>query len=316
MRKPCIALIFGGDSEESEISRMSSRTVFKALRGGGKYKIKKYDLTKNLKKFILDAIDNEFDLVLPILHGKNGEDGRLQGMLDFLGIPYVFSGCLASALAMDKQFAKLIAKSAGLTIAKDIVLSKNEKINIIQIQKKLSLPIVIKPVATGSSIGMTIAKNTEELRRGVKLAFRHGDKIIMEEFIRGREFTVAVISAKDKIKALPVIEIIPKISDWFDYGAKYKKGASEEMCPAIIPPNIAKQMQKQAIKIHRALGCKDLTRSDFIWNGKNNKLYFLELNTIPGLTDLSLVPKAVKASAINFGDFLSKIIDNNLTKNV
>jgi len=315
MQKPCIALIAGGDSEESEISLMSGQAVYMALCGG-KYKIKRYDLKKNLTKFILDAVDGDFDFVLPILHGKNGEDGKLQGMLDFLGIPYVFSDCSASVLAIDKPFTKLLAKSIGLSAPEDTVIVKKNKINIQQITKKIPLPIVIKPAKTGSSIGMTIAKDIKELKKGIKLAFQYDKKIILEEFIRGREFTVTVIETKNKTKALPIIEIIPKISDWFDYKAKYKKDASEEICPAIIPKDISTKLQKQAVEIHQALGCKDLTRSDFIWNEKDNKFYFLELNTIPGFTDLSLVPKSIKASGVKFSDFLEKIIDNNLNKNV
>jgi D-alanine-D-alanine ligase len=257
--------------------------------------------------------ENKIDLVLPIAHGSYMEDGKLQGMLDMLGIPYVFSGTLASALAMNKKKTKIIAKSAGLKIAKDIVVLKNKKFNVEKIIAKLNFPIVVKPSELGSSVGMSLANTKEELKEGIEKSFKYCDEVLLEQFIKGRELTVAVMG--DKIpKALPVVEIIPRISGWFDYRAKYEAGGSEEVCPAEIPEEIRKKIQRYAIKIFKALDCLDLARADFIWNKQDGKLYFLEINIIPGMTATSLAPQAAAASGLEFSNFLDKLIAGALKR--
>ncbi|MFA6551076.1 MAG: D-alanine--D-alanine ligase, partial [Patescibacteria group bacterium] len=248
------------------------------------------------------------DLVMPIMHGPFGEDGKLQGMLEMLGVPYVFSGVLASALGMNKYKAKLIAKDAGLNIAKDITLTRGAEFNLESIISELNFPIVVKPNELGSSVGMTIAKTKEELAQGIKTAFQHDGQIMLEQFISGRELTVPVMG-NNPPEALPVIEIIPKVSAWFDYKAKYEPGGSEEVCPAQIPAEIAARAQADAVKIFQAIGCADLARVDFIWNKIDSQLYFLEINTIPGLTGASLTPKAAKAAGMSFSEFLDKLIE-------
>ncbi len=308
MPKLKIALLSGGISGEREVSLKTGEQIYNALNKG-KYKIYKYDPKTDLKQFFLDALDKKFDLVFPALHGPFGEDGKLQGMLDMIGMPYVFSGCLASALAMDKYKTKIIARDAGLDVIPDIALQKNEKYNIQEIINKLLLPIVIKPMELGSSVGMSIAKNKRELEQGIENAFKHGDKIMLEKFIKGRELTVAVMGSEQNVRALPVIEIIPKISGWFDYKAKYEVGGSEEVCPADIPDAIRDEIQNLAIKAFKAIGCKDLARADFIWDTEHNIMYFLEINTIPGMTQTSLAPQAAKVAGMEFGEFLDKLID-------
>jgi D-alanine-D-alanine ligase len=316
MPKLKIALLAGGISGEREISLKTGEQIYKAL-DKDKYEITKYDPKTDLKRFFLDAMDKKFDLVFPALHGPFGEDGRLQGMLDMIGVPYVFSGCLASALAMDKEKSKLIAKSIGLAVAQDIILTKNEKIITKNIIKELSLPIFIKPADSGSSVGMSMAKNEKELEKGISKAFEHSAKIILERFIKGRELTVPIMGnppsprlrRTSPPKALPVIEIIPKVSEWFDVRAKYEKGGTDEICPAKIPDNTRDEVQLLGVKIFNAIGCKDLARVDFIWDEKDNKLYFLEINTIPGMTETSLVPKAAKAAGMEFGEFLDGLIE-------
>lgn len=269
---------------------------------------------RNIDNFYQGDTDgNKIDLVLPIGHGPYLEDGKVQGMLDMLDIPYVFSGTLASALSMNKKKTKIIAKAAGLKIAKDLVLEKGKKINLEKIIGKLGIPLVIKPTELGSSVGISIANSKEKLEEGIKKAFEYSDEIFLEQFIKGRELTVAVIGDNDP-KALPVIEIIPKISGWFDYKAKYEVGGSEEVCPADIPEEIRKKIQKYAVKIFKAIGCLDLARADFIWSEKDNKLYFLEINTIPGMTVTSLAPKAAAAAGIEFTKFLDKLITGALKR--
>lgn len=314
MPKLKIALLSGGISGEREVSLKTGEQIFNAL-DKAKYKIFKYDPKIDLKRFFNDAINKRFDLVFPALHGPFGEDGKLQGMLGMINMPYVFSGCLASALAMDKYKTKIIAKSNGLTIAKDIILNKEENnYNINKIIKQLSFPLVVKPVELGSSVGASIANTAQELKKGTRTAFKCDSRVMLEQFIAGRELSVAVIGEEQKAKALPVIEIIPKISKWFDYKAKYEMGGSEEVCPAKIPNGIKNEVQKLAVKIFQAIGCKDLARADFIWSKKDNKIYFLEINTIPGMTQTSLAPQAAKAAGIEFGEFLDQLISSALNK--
>ena len=314
MLKLKIALLSGGISEEREVSLKTGGQIYNALNKN-KYEIFRYNPKIDLKRFFNDAMDRKFDLVFPALHGPFGEDGKLQGMLDMIDMPYIFSNCLASALAMDKYKTKIIAKSIGLTIAKDIVLNKTDNdYSLNEIIKKLSFPIAVKPVELGSSVGASIAKTKQELEKGIKGAFKCGNRVMLEQFIAGRELSVAVMDSRKKIKALPVIEIIPKTSKWFDYKAKYEIGGSKEVCPAEIPNNITRKVQKFSIKIFKAIGCKDLARADFIWNKKDNKIYFLEINAIPGMTQTSLAPQSAKAAGIEFSELLDMLISNAAIK--
>jgi D-alanine-D-alanine ligase len=346
MKKISLAVIFGGQSGEHEVSLRSANQVMGAL-DKNKYNIIPIAITKtggwligeegkeyldqNLeksgheggveakeletgeKKNIFFQNMPPIDLALPIVHGSFVEDGKLQGMLDMLGIPYVFSGVLASALAMHKRKTKIIAKSSGLKIAIDIIVEKGKKYNPDKIIAKLDLPIVIKPAELGSSVGTSLANSKEELEEGIKTALEYGDEVLLEKFIKGRELTVAVMGDKSP-KALPVIEIIPKVSGWFDYRAKYEVGGSVEVCPAEIPDEIRKKVQRYAVKIFKAIGCRDLARADFIWSESDGKLYFLEINTIPGMTGTSLAPQAAKAAGMEFSVFLDKLIGGALKR--
>lgn len=355
MKKLNLAVIFGGQSGEHEISLKSADQVMKALNlekyniipiaitKGGHWLVgdkgKEY-MAENLplasqeggvsmeqsQKLASGEKDNIFnfsqgdtdgekiDLVLPIVHGPYVEDGKLQGMLSMLGLSYVFSGTLASALAMNKQKTKLVAKHAGVKIAKEVIINKDKKYNLDKIIAKLNLPIVVKPIELGSSVGINIARTKEELESAVEKSLEYGEEVMLEQFVKGRELTVAIFGNKNP-KVLPVIEIIPKSSAFFDYKAKYEVGGSEEVCPAQIPEEIRNKVQKYAIKIFKAVGCADLARADFIWevdpstsSGQANRLFFLEINTIPGMTATSLAPQAAKAAGMEFSDFLDKLI--------
>ncbi|MDD5291333.1 MAG: D-alanine--D-alanine ligase [Patescibacteria group bacterium] len=310
MPKIKIALLSGGRGGEREISLKTGEQIYKAL-DKEKYQIFKFDPKNNLGKFFSDALKKKFDLIFPALHGPFGEDGKLQGLLDILGIPYLFSGCLASALAMNKYKTKVIAGKEGILMAPDILIRKNEKYSLDKIIKKLSLPIVVKPSELGSSVGMSIAKTKKELEEGIRTAFRYDREVLLEKFIKGRELTVPVMG-NNPPRALPVIEIIPKVSTWFDYRAKYEVGGSEEVCPAKIPARIRAEAQSQALAAYKAIGCKDLARVDFIWQKGSDKLCFLEINTIPGMTATSLVPQAAKAAGLPFSKFLDKLISQAL----
>lgn len=354
MSKLNLAVVFGGQSGEHEVSLKSANQVMSALNKE-KYNIIPIAITKkgqwlvgdkgkeymelNLPKASEeggisveqsqalvtikqeevglvnfaegDTGENKIDLVLPIGHGPYVEDGRMQGFFDMLGIPYLFSGTLSSALSMNKHKTKIMAKSVGIKIAKDMVVGKKYKTE--KIVKKLNLPVVVKPVELGSSVGISIAQTEGELKIAIDKALEHGDEVLLEQFIKGRELTVAVMGTKTP-KALPVIEIIPKVSTFFDYKAKYQSGGSEEICPAEIPDEIMKKVQRYAVKVFKALGCRDLARADFIWNEETGKICFLEINTIPGMTATSLAPQAAKAAGMEFSDFLDKLIEGAIKR--
>ncbi len=312
MKKIKLALLSGGISGEREVSLVSGEQVYEAL-DKNKYEIFRYDPKTDLKKFLNDATDNKFDVVLPILHGPFGEDGKLQGMLDMINIPYVFSGCLASATAMNKYKTKVLAEDFGVPVPKDILISKNDKLDFDNFIDSLLLPIVIKPSELGSSVGISIAKTKEELESGIKKAFEFDSYVLLEQFIKGRELTVTMMGS-DSPEVLAITEIIPLASDFYDYEAKYADGGSKHVCPADIPNELQNRLHENALKVFKAIGCKDLSRADFMWDDVNDKIYFIEINTIPGMTKVSLAPEAAKAVGIEFSDFLDKLISFNIKK--
>lgn len=300
-----IALLSGGVSSEREVSLSSGKQILKAFKENG-YEVLNYDPKNDLPQLHKDYLKNKFDIVFPALHGAYGEDGKLQGWLETYNIPYIFSGVLASSLAMDKYKSKIIAKNENINTAKCLKLSKEEGFEIKDIIKQLGRKIVIKPVNAGSSVGISICKSKKEIEVAIKKAFKEDKEVLAEEFVRGREMTVTVLGRGKNIKALPVIEIVPKISGFYDYKAKYAPGGSKHICPANIEEKLKKKLRREAVKIFRGVGCKDLARVDFII--KENQPYFLEINTIPGMTETSLVPEAGKAAGLEFINFLEELL--------
>lgn len=256
----------------------------------------------------------KIDLVFPILHGPFGEDGRLQGMLDMLGVPYVFSGVLSHAIGMNKPKAKIIAGEKGVPVPKDIVIKKAEKYNLDEIIEKLSLPMMVKPSELGSSVGISLAKTKEDLEKGIEEAFSHGNEVILEQYVKGREFTVTVMGNTDP-KVLAITEIIPVISEFYDYKAKYEDGGSRHVCPAEISKEDQKKVEQYAVATFKAIGCNDLARVDFLWDEKARDYYFTDINTIPGMTPTSLAPEAAKVAGMNFTQFLDKLIEGAMKRN-
>ncbi len=241
------------------------------------------------------------DVVLIALHGTWGEDGRIQGLLDTLGIPYTGSGVLASALAMDKVMAKTVLAANGLDVPRGVVVSGPDD----AAAKDLPLPAFVKPVAQGSSVGASIVERPAQLASAISRALRHDRRALVEERVLGTELTCAVIG-NDEPLALPVVEIVPKRA-FFDYHAKYDAGESEEIVPARIPGATARRVQDAALRAHHALGCRGMSRTDFILSGE--RLVTLEVNTIPGMTANSLLPKAARAAGIPFGEVLARLVD-------
>lgn len=348
-RKINVAVICGGPSNEREVSLRTGAQILKALpknkynpllieitKTGSwllKPESKNYKLpqrkTESSKEnsgkamTIIKKINNfaSVDVAFIGMHGKFGEDGKIQAILEMLRIPYTGSGVLASALGMNKiKTLELVAKS-GIKIPKFLPLyyfpKKAElKTLPLQVEKNVGYPCVVKPNESGSSIGITIVHKKRELVPAIKIAFREDRTALIEEYIRGRELTCGVLgnSGRTSLIALPPVEIVPPTGRFFDYDAKYFLKETKEICPAPVAKKITEEVQKLAKKAHFVLGCDGLTRSDFILSSRN-KLYFLEINTIPGLTEASLCPKEARAAGMTFSEFLDKQIKLALLKN-
>jgi D-alanine-D-alanine ligase len=244
------------------------------------------------------------DVVILALHGTWGEDGRIQGLLDTVGIPYTGSGVLASALAMDKVMAKRVLASEGLDVPRGVVVASALDDDLAE-ARTVGLPAFVKPVASGSSVGAAIVTRAEQLAPAITEALKFDERALVEELVGGTELTVAVIG-NDKLTPLPVIEIVTK-REFFDYTAKYSTGESEEIVPARIPDDVARRAQDIAVRAHRALGCRGMSRTDLMWS--RDRMVALEVNTIPGMTANSLLPKAARAAGIEFGDLLARLVD-------
>jgi len=238
------------------------------------------------------------DVAFIALHGPWGEDGKLQGLLETLGIAYTGSGVLASALAMDKVMAKTVLQANGLDVPDGEVVTSPADV------PSIAPPSVVKPVENGSSVGVTMVDSAAEYPAAIAEALRFDRRALVEERIAGRELTVGVIGT-EQLEALPVIEIVPKRA-FFDYRAKYDANASEEVCPAKIPDDVARRAQDFALRAHNALGCRGISRTDLMWDG--DRMVVLEVNTMPGMTPNSLVPKAAKAAGISYGELVDRLI--------
>jgi len=308
MKKLTIALLSGGTSSEREVSLKSGDQVYEAL-DKKKYKVIRYDPETEINRLVADA--PEIDAGLIVLHGHFGEDGTVQGLLDLLSIPYQGTGVLGSALAMNKIAAKKLYEKAGLPVPPYIALNRGEKIDPEKIADQLGLPLIVKPVQGGSSIGISIVKSTENLKYAIDIAFEQDNSILIETYIKGIEITGSIIG-NEKLQSLPVVEIIPgKGHEFFDYKAKYTIGLTNEICPARISDDLTKKAQKYAKIAHSALFCKGYSRTDMIL--KNNDIYILETNTIPGMTKTSLLPLAAATAGIPFGKLLDTLIELSLS---
>ena len=304
-----LALIAGGVSGEREVSLKGAAGVEKAL-DPGKYEVVRFDPATDLPRIAAQA--KEIDVAFILLHGIHGEDGTMQGFLDLLGIPYQGAGVLGSALAMDKNLAKTLYRLHGLPVA-PWEMARREDIDVpARLLAKLRLPLVVKPVRQGSSIGMSIVRESSALGPSLAKAFEHDREVMVEQYIKGREITVGVIG-NDEPVALPLVEIIPdKKYEFFDYEAKYQPGATREVCPAEVDDEIRAKAQRYGLTAHRALQLRGYSRTDMIVCG--DEVYLLETNTIPGMTPTSLLPQAAAAYGLPFPALLDRLIDLALEK--
>jgi D-alanine-D-alanine ligase len=325
--KPKIAFVTGGFSGEAEISYKSAITFEKNI-DKERYELYKIDITidgwfyelKNGDKISVNKndfsilIEEEvitFDAVLIGIHGTPGEDGRLQGYFDMLHIPYTSCDCATSALTFNKRYTVAIAAASGINVANSILLFKKNFQSPDELVKDLKFPVFIKPNNGGSSIGMSkVNAPSEELGKAIEKAFKEDDQVLIEEFIEGREFTIGVFKAKGEIIALPITEIISK-NDFFDFEAKYH-GASNEVTPANVEEHVAELVQENAVKAYRIFNCKGIIRIDFIYNEKEEKLYMLEINTVPGQSEASIVPQQLKILGWTLKEFYTALIEECL----
>lgn len=304
-----VAVLMGGKSPEHEISLISGAEVVKNL-DRSKYEVLPITLSRDGKSFKLENRKYSLSqlstvncqLFFIVMHGPFGEDGTIQGFLELFNVPYTGSGVLASALGMDKIYSRLLFTQAGLNVPNYVVIKEGK--NPTRVWTKLKPPVFAKPRFQGSSVGTSIVKAKKGLKKALKLVYSYDNWAIVEKYLEGIEVTCSILG-NEQPKALPLVEIVPK-KDYFDYEAKYDPNLTEEIVPARINHALTKKAQNAALTAYQTLGCRGFGRVDMII--KNGKVYVLEVNTIPGLTPVSLFPKAAKAAGVSYPQLLDKII--------
>ncbi len=318
-----IALITGGYSGEAVISYKSAEAIERNIDATkwDCYKIDihpegwfylatdgtKINIDKNDFSITVNSAKIKFDAVLVGLHGTPGEDGKLQGYFDCLKIPYTSCDAATSALTFNKRYTVAVAAFAGMHVAKSLHLFKNIPVSPADILSNLKLPLFVKPNNGGSSLGISKVKEVAELQQALDKAFNEDDQVLVEEFISGREFTIGVFKKKGEIIALPITEIISN-NEYFDFEAKYL-GASKEITPAQVEEAVAEKIRTEAKKAYAVFNCNGIVRIDFIYNEADSNPYLLEINTVPGQSDASLVPQQVVAMGMSLKDFYSSLIE-------
>ena len=345
MNKKTIVVLFGGQSSEHEVSRVSASTIISNI-SPAKYYIIPVGITKEGKWMIYNGpVENikngewekygtpailspdashkglikivgtkakviPVDVVIPVLHGKWGEDGTVQGLLELAQIPYVGCGVLSSAVSMDKVYTKIVAKNAKINQADFVCVMRDEigkKSVITKIEKKLGYPCFIKPANAGSSVGITKAHNQEELVNGLKLAAEHDRKILVEEFIDGREVECAVLGTAEKAEASTIGEVL-SAAEFYDYDAKYNNAESKTVIPAEIDEELIPGVRKVALKVFKAVDGSGLARIDFFVENGTNRIVFNELNTLPGFTAISMYPKLWECAGKSIEELIDELI--------
>lgn len=326
--KKNIALIAGGYSGEYVISIQTAQTIEKNLDSNtyNTYKIiitrdgwwhetdngEKIAVDKNDFSLLINGEKIIFDCVFIAIHGTPGEDGRIQGYLDMLNIPYTTCNAIVSALTFNKSYCNKVVKSFNVVnIANSVHLIKGEPYSVGNILEQLQMPMFVKPNESGSSLGVSKVKAVEELLPAIEKAFKEDNQVLIEEFIEGRELTIGVYKVDGYLKTLPATEIVSK-NEFFDYEAKYTPGVTSEITPAPIEDKIREQLEHKAAYIYRHLNCRGIVRMDFILQKGTNKLFFLEVNTMPGQSENSIVPQQVRAANISLDSFYASIIEDCL----
>ena len=324
MSKLRIALLAGGNSSEREIALQSAAQIEQAL-DKTKYDVKvidiyhrdwfytaedgsRYPLDKNDFSLTVEGVRHEFDYALIIIHGTPGEDGRLQGYLDIMGIPYSSCSMVSSAITFDKESTKLAVAARGIRVAKEIFLHRGDRVDEEAIVEQLGLPLFVKPNASGSSFGVTRVTDKEQIAAAVAEAFKESDDVLIEEFIAGREMGCGVLITRDKEYLFPITEIVSKKA-FFDYEAKYTEGMSDEITPADITPEVKEKLNRLTREAYKACRCRGVVRIDFIVM-PDGEPCLIEVNSIPGMSSGSIVPKQAKAMGISLGELFDLVISD------
>lgn len=317
-KKLNVAVLMGGESSEHEVSLKSGENIVRSLSRDN-YDILPIKIEKDgdISALLAALTEKKIEVIFIALHGKHGEDGTIQGFLELLKIPYTGSGVLASALAMDKPKSMEIFELHGLPVPPFITFANEEtserREELAAYAKQVfGFPLVVKPADGGSSVGLSVVRQENELASAIQKALNVSSNLVLQAYILGREVTCGILDTDEEPIALPPTEIIPKQSGFFDYEAKYTKGATDEITPPNLPQHTIRKIQEAALVAHKALGCSGLSRTDMIVKGNN--VYVLETNTIPGMTETSLFPQAAKAIGISFPELLDKLIQSALKK--
>lgn len=306
-KQDVVAVVLGGPSSEAEISRVTGAAIANALREKGynaqEVELEPANLIPNLEKMGAKVVFNA-------VHGMYGEDGRLQSILEAAGMPYTGCGVLASAVAMDKAATKRFLQSANISTPRCLIINRRDAKDLDAVEAKIleqfSIPVVIKAATQGSSIGVHIVKDAKDVKEAVSDCFKYSADVLVEECIKGKELTVAMMEDGDEIRCLPVIWIAPH-SGAYDFHSKYTKGATNYHCPAPLSEEVTAHVQKLALDTYKVLGLSGVARVDVMLD-ENHQGYVLEANTIPGMTATSLVPKAAAAVGISFPELCEKIL--------
>ena len=324
MSKLRIALLAGGNSSEREIALQSAAQIEQAL-DKTKYDVKvidiyhrdwfytaedgsRYPLDKNDFSLTVEGVRHEFDYALIIIHGTPGEDGRLQGYLDIMGIPYSSCSMVSSAITFDKESTKLAVAARGIRVAKEIFLHRGDRVDEEAIVEQLGLPLFVKPNASGSSFGVTRVTDKEQIAAAVAEAFKESDDVLIEEFIAGREMGCGVLITREREYLFPITEIVSKKA-FFDYEAKYTEGMSDEITPADITPEVKEKLNRLTREAYKACRCRGVVRIDFIVM-PDGEPCLIEVNSIPGMSSGSIVPKQAKAMGISLGELFDLVISD------
>lgn len=328
MNRLKIALLAGGNSSEREIALNSAAQISAAL-DKQKYDVKvidlhhrdwvytapdgrRYDVDKNDFSLTVEGERTQFEYALIIIHGTPGEDGKLQGYLDMMGIPYSSCSQVSSTITFDKISTKRAVAGRGINLAREVLLGRGDKIDAEAIVAQLGLPLFIKPNASGSSFGVTRVTSADEIGKAVELAFSESDEVLIEECITGREFGCGVIITDEKEYLFPITEIISKRA-FFDYEAKYTEGLSDEITPADIDKQIVARLNRMTAEAYRACRCSGVVRIDFIVTPEGTP-YMIEINSIPGMSSGSIVPKQARAMGMSLGELYDIVIEDSLKR--
>lgn len=302
-----IAVLCGGMSSEREVSLRSGKNCIAAMHRLGYKNAELIDIDKNIANVLLEK---NIEIAYLALHGKYGEDGCIQGLLEILSIPYTGSGVRASSISMSKDYTKRVLKTQNIPVIESVMVQRD--FDYTNLVKDIKFPVMVKPASEGSSIGMTKVNNNNELEDALKVAFDYDRYVMLETFVQGKSMTVGVLDFNSETFATPILEFRTK-TEWYDYEAKYTEGMTEFILPAEISENLTTLIKEIAVNSHKAVGANGMSRVDFMLDSNNN-IYVLEINTIPGMTDLSDLPAQSKEMGINY-DALVNIILNSASIN-